>query len=480
MSNQAIVDNAARESLRLLGADPANWVATVPGVDHDVAVIGGAQSGTTIAYALRRAGIPRVTVLEAKTKDNAGVWLTTARMNTLRTPKTRSGPELGNPAIGFQAWYEGLHGRQAFEAIGRIARTDWAAYLDWFQKQVDVPVRYETRLIGLEPTENGYLRLRLSGRDGESTEVVRKVIFANGVEGSGGPFLPKIFEGVSATRRAHTGDRIDFSALAGKTVGILGAATSALDAAAVALESGAAEVHLFSYRSELVVAGPGGNAQNPGAQENFHFLPDATRWKQRWTASSKGSASPRDSVLRAVALPNLFLHFKAPWNALREQGSKVAVDAGDGQHRFDFVIAGTGYQYDPSTRPELAGIADRIALWKDVYEPPAELRSDNAARTPYLGAGYELTEKVQGDAPWLADIHLFNAAAGQSFGRPVGDIPSLRTGVPRLVAAVARDLYLADLKLPKTSAGAAAEDDDFAARYAHAIWRDKVRIADPA
>lgn len=474
-SNQELVDTAARESIRLLGADPVNWVTPTPGVDHDVAVIGGGQSGLTIAWALRRNGIPNVTVVEAAAEPStSGVWLTHARMNTLRTPKTRSGPELGNPALGFQAWYEGLHGKEAFETIGRIPRTDWADYLAWFQQQINVPVRYSTTLENLAGTAQGHLELQLRLPDGSTAvETARKVVFATGVSGSGGPNLPAVFEDLPGELHAHTGQPIDFAALAGRTVGVLGAATSALDAAAAALEAGAAQVHLFSYRAALSVAGPGGNVPNPGAQDNFHHLPDAVRWKNRWNAASKGSSSPQDTVLRAVAFDNFYLHFNAPWKTLREAGGQVVVDAGDGEHTFDFVIAGTGYQYDPGTRPELKQIADHVALWRDVYEPPAELRSEGAGATPYLGPGYELVEKRSGTAPYIPNVHLFNAAASQSFGRPVGDIPSLRTGVPRLVAAIAKDLYLADLAKPKDPAAAppAAAEDPFVERYAHAIWK---------
>ena len=43
-------------------------------------------------------------------------------------------------------------------------------------------------------------------------------------------------------------DDIDFAALRGKVVGVLGAGASALDNAAVALEHGASRVHLFCRR----------------------------------------------------------------------------------------------------------------------------------------------------------------------------------------------------------------------------------------
>src|SRR5947209_7695605 len=90
----------AREALRLLGADPQNWVPEHPGIDHNVVIVGGGQSGCAFAFALRRAGIGKVALIDmAPTEEAAGVWLNAARMNVLRTPKTLPGPELGIPAL---------------------------------------------------------------------------------------------------------------------------------------------------------------------------------------------------------------------------------------------------------------------------------------------------------------------------------------------------------------------------------------------
>ena len=49
-------DAAAREALRLIGPDPQNWVPDRPGIDHNVVIVGGGQSGCAFAFALRRAG----------------------------------------------------------------------------------------------------------------------------------------------------------------------------------------------------------------------------------------------------------------------------------------------------------------------------------------------------------------------------------------------------------------------------------------
>ncbi|MDG4825069.1 FAD-dependent oxidoreductase [Asanoa sp. WMMD1127] len=439
----ALADVRAQEALRLLGPEPANWVEPA-GVDRDVAVVGGGQCGVTIAFALRRAGVRNITVLDAADPAEVGGWRTTARMRVLRTPKDRSGPEIGIPALSFRAWYEASHGVEAFHAVDRIARTDWADYLTWFTGQVGVAVRHRTRLVDIEPAR-GHLRLHLL-RDGAATvETVRKVVLANGVDGTGGPFVPPALATLPRHLRAHTADRIDFAGLAGASVGILGAASSAFDAAATALEAGAAEVRLFCRRPDVVIARPNSIPPNAGAEEAYHLRPDDFRW-ETWTRAHRGGASvPLEAVRRATVHRAFHLHVGTTWRAVRVRRGKVRVDTDDGSHLFDFVIAGTGYQYDPHTRVELRRIAGDIAMWHDRH-PPAAAAPSRLSGYPYVGSGYQLCEKRPGDAPFLRDVHTFTAAASPSFGRLVGDIASLRTGVPRLVRAIVRDLYNGDLE----------------------------------
>src|SRR6266567_1907408 len=84
-------DAAAHNALRLIGPNPQDWVPERPGpdgrlIDHNVLVVGGGQSGCAFAFALRRAGIGRVAVIDgADSEAAAGVWLNAARMNVLRT-----------------------------------------------------------------------------------------------------------------------------------------------------------------------------------------------------------------------------------------------------------------------------------------------------------------------------------------------------------------------------------------------------------
>ena len=249
---QSDLDQPARDTLRLIGPDPQNWVPDRAGIDHNVAVIGGGQSGSAFAFALRRAGIGRVTVIDAADDAaSSGPWLTSARMHKLRTPKGLPGPELGLPGLSFQAWYEAHRGAAAYDALDRIPWVEWAAYLDWYRKTLGIEVRYRTRLVRIEPA-NDHLRLHLDVDGKETTETARKVILASGFPSNGGPFDSG--QGSRATcQRSCTlirSRRSDFDKLRDNPVAVTGesAASVAFDAAAVALEAGAREVHLFARR----------------------------------------------------------------------------------------------------------------------------------------------------------------------------------------------------------------------------------------
>ena len=61
--------------------------------------------------------------------------------------------------------------------------------------------------------------------------------------------MPDFVRNLPADRRAHTCEIIDFERLKGKTVAVLGVGASAMDNAAVALEHGAAELHVFCRRA---------------------------------------------------------------------------------------------------------------------------------------------------------------------------------------------------------------------------------------
>jgi FAD-dependent urate hydroxylase len=438
-------DLAATTALRLIGPDPQNWVPDRDGIDHNVVLVGGGQTGSALAFALRRAGIGKVSIIDAaEDEDRAGVWLTAARMNLLRTPKNLPGPELGIPALSFQSWYEVRYGEAAYAAIDRIPRLVWAQYLSWFRHFLKIDVRYRTQLVRMEPAD-GFFRLHLEIEGRPAVETTRKVVLGTGFTGNGGPYIPPVLSGLPRALLSHTQDRIDFVSLRGKTVAVLGAAAAAFDAAGVALENGAGAVHLFARRPSIASVPITRLRGYPGAYDNYRQLPDAIRWHQAIRFRRIGSTPTIDAIERAVAFPHFHLHLNAPWQEAYAEDGRVVAYAADGTYRFDYVIAGTGYFVDPSARAEIAGFADQILLWRDRYVPPADEQDPFLGSHPYLGEGHEYLEKTPGQAPYLRDIHVHNPAGFVSFGLPIGDVPSMRRDIPLVAARISRDLFLADL-----------------------------------
>jgi cation diffusion facilitator CzcD-associated flavoprotein CzcO len=438
-------DAGAKETLRLIGPAPGNWVPDRDGIDHNVVLAGGGQTGCAFAWALRRAGIGKVSVIDAAPNEaQAGVWLNAARMNLLRTPKALTGPEIGLPVLSFQAWYEARHGRDAYAASDRIPRVDWAAYLSWYKQFLGIEVRYGTTLNRIEPAGDHFcLHLTIDGT--ATVETCRKIVLANGVGGNGGPYYPPVLAGLPASMCAHTADRIDFSALRGKTVAVVGGAASAFDAAGVALEAGAGAVHLYARRASVASVPISRSRGFPGAYDNYRSLPDSIRWQQAVRFQRSGSTPTVDAISRAVAFPNFHLHLSSPWTSAWVEAGRIVAQAGDRVVRSDFTIASTGYFQDPNARSELAGFASEIMLWRDRYTPPDGEENDYLGAHPYLGEGHEYLEKTPGIAPFLRNIHVHNPAGFVSYGVPIGDVPSMKRDIPGVTARISRDLFLADL-----------------------------------
>jgi cation diffusion facilitator CzcD-associated flavoprotein CzcO len=172
-----------------------------------------------------------------------------------------------------------------------------------------------------------------------------------------------------------------------------------------------------------------------------------------------------------LRFPNFRLHLAAPWLAAREEDGGIGAQAADGEFRFDFAILGTGYFVDPSARPELADFAGEILLWRNRFTPPADEADDFLGAHPYLGTGHEYLEKTPGNAPFLRDIHVQNPAGFVSFGVPVGDVPSMKRGLPAVTQRISRDLFFADLPdhARRLTSDIAAEFPE--SLYAAALWR---------
>lgn len=450
--------DAAREleartarAMRWIGADPANWVTPRAGADHNVVIIGAGQSGLSIAYGLRRKGVGEVAVIDRADPGGAGIWRSIARMHQLRTPKTMAGPELGNPALSFRAWFETLNGPDAFDALDRIPRLAWADYLAWFQEVTGTQVRYRTRLIEIEP-DGDLLRLHLETDGQPRVETTRKLVLANGYAGAGGLNVPGFLNALPSDMWTHSQTAIRFDALKGKVVGVIGAGASAFDAAGAALEAGAAEVHLFNRRDYIEYQGGPPRPPVPGAitdrghsgpLELAYELPDIVRWRNFLLGERRVASVPIDSLERAVRFPNFRIHLGTSLTdvALERSGRRIGASAGDQRLTLDYLIAGTGYRVDLAAAPELARIHEQIARWGDRFQaPPGEENAAGAAH-PYLGAGFEFLARDESAARYLRNIHCFNLAGQLSYSIPVGDVPSV-VDHPRLISAIARDFVV--------------------------------------
>lgn len=181
----------------------------------DVAVIGGGQSGVAIAFGLRRAGIRRVQVFDAATPETAGVWNTIARMHTLRAGKGFTGLEQGIPELTFEHWYVALHGDAAFAAMAEIPRTVWLDYLNWYRETAGIDVRWQHRLISIDPrsdAENAPLNLRFELQDKGVIDLsTQTIVLATGLDGLGEPYIPSVLSHtLPPDRLVHTNDLINF------------------------------------------------------------------------------------------------------------------------------------------------------------------------------------------------------------------------------------------------------------------------------
>jgi len=411
----------------------------------DCLVIGGGQCGLAIGFALRRDRVDNILVIDRAEYGREGPWVTYARMHNLRSLKDQTGPDLRFPSLTYQAWHEAQFGAADFAAMRWIPKEKWNDYLLWFRRVTGVPVRngVSAGRIGPARTDDGLACLRVETSAGEM--LARKVVMATGQEGVGRAWMPEFVEALPTALRAHAWEEIDFARLRGKVVAVLGAGASAFDNAAVALEAGAAEVHLFCRRAEPMVVQPYRWLTFAGFLRHLHELPDEWRWRFMAKILGMREGFAQDTYDRANRFPNFTMHIGRPWTGARVEGGRAVLETARGDFAADFAICGTGVRMDPALVPELAGCAGNVALWRDRYAPPAEEANERLAMFPYLAANSSFLEKRAGETPWIRDIHLFGIGTTMSFGPAGSSINAMSISAPRVAAGVTRGLFEADL-----------------------------------
>ncbi|AVO39397.1 NAD(P)-binding domain-containing protein [Pukyongiella litopenaei] len=410
----------------------------------DVVIVGGGMCGLVTWLALRTAGIERIRVIDRSPEGREGPWVTYARMRTLRSPKQLTGPAYGHGALTFQAWFRAQFGTAAWEELDKIPRPMWMDYLRWYRKALGVPVENGVSLDRVDP-EGDLLRLHLSGAP-EASVLTRKLIMATGRDGTGVPNIPGFMDGVSRRFWAHSSDDIDFDALRGRRVAVVGVGASAVDNAAEALERGAAEVRHLIRRAEMPTINKMMGIGSFGFVAGYCDLSDEWRWRFMNYSFVTQTPSPRGSTLRVSQHDNAHFHFDCPVTRVEESGDGLRLSLGkDKVLDTDFLILGTGFATDPMARTEFGAAAGDIALWQDVYAPPEGEENRELALFPYLNGDFSFREKVPGTAPWLENVYCFNFGATASLGKVSGDIPGVSDGAQWLATALSAKLYEEDI-----------------------------------
>lgn len=426
----------------------------------DVAIVGGGMAGMAASAALSHLGV-EAPIFDRAPQGYEGPWATTARMETLRSPKQLTGPALGLPALTFRAWFEAQYGAQAWEALDKIPRLQWMDYLRWYRRVLGLDIRNGHHVQAVRPRADGVVELEMTTPTGRQIVLARRVVLATGRDGLGGAYVPEIASKLPRDRWAHSSDTTDYQALAGKRVGVVGAGASAMDSAATALEAGAASVDLLIRRDDIPRVNKGKGAGNPGLVHGHVNLPDEWKWQIRHYLNTQQVPPPRGSTLRVSSHANARFNLSCPIQDLAMVDGDIHVSTPKGVFVLDFLVFSTGFRIDWTVRPEFAALAPHVRAWGDRYTPQAGQEDQELTDSPDLGRAFELQEKTPGCCPGLDRVHCFSYPAALTHGTVSGDIPAVSDGAKRLAQGIASLFYTEDVAQHYSNMQAYAEPEVF-------------------
>jgi FAD-dependent urate hydroxylase len=450
MSLEALNEQVKRD-LSFLSFGVSEWALPLKHTEghvYDVIIVGGGQSGLAAAFGLMRERIMNILVLDENPEGYEGPWETYARMVTLRTPKHLTAIDLGIPSLTFRSFWEAQFGAKSWEAIDKIPRGEWMNYLRWYRKVLGLPVKNEVTLNLIEPFENNLYRLHLAGQGAcANTLLARKVILATGIQGGGEWHVPPmISEKLPAHLYAHTSKAIDFAALKGKKIAILGGGASAFDNAHFALTEGVSLAHVFVRRKDMQRINPIRQMEGSGLIERFQVLSDENKYKVMSHFFRHSQPPTNDTFERASSWPGFKLHLGSPWLDVEATSEGAVITTPHGKFTYDFLIISTGLVTDPAIRPELKLVEKHIARWGDCYKAPAEIANPMIDSHPYLSLDFALQSRDKQGEKYLHGLFSYNYSALISCGILASALSGMRFGIPKLVTAVANQLFLDNQK----------------------------------
>jgi cation diffusion facilitator CzcD-associated flavoprotein CzcO len=409
----------------------------------DVLIVGAGQAGIAAAFGLLREQITNVVLVDRCDPGREGPWVTWARMRTLRTIKELTGPDNGLPAAAFRSWYEARKGAKAWDDLVRIPKEEWMEYLLWLRDWLALPVENNTGVRRIEPAGDA-LRVTLDSPRGSRVVVARKVVVATGIDGAGGPQIPAFAQGVPKHSWAHSSETIDFDALKGKRVAVLGAGASAFDNTATALESGAHGVRHSVRRQRLPEVSALRYLEFAGFFRNFRMLDDARKLRFMRRYFLLPTPPPADTLERCRAHANFDLRLSDGWTAMQPREGGLTITTPNGAFDADFAILGTGFKIDLASVPYLQDLVPGMLFWKDRFAGGAEGVDVLIGNYPYLTPTMQAVGRTADDDRALRNLHLLNSAGLMSCGPICTGLNGMPWGISALVQGISRDLFQAD------------------------------------